>query len=74
MNTGTATGEKAVCRIARGALIRENHFYNQLYCGCEFSMRGLAERMARQSEQAKKDEEAAREKIDAALQSISKSA
>ena len=58
----------------RGALIRENHFYNQLYCGCEFSMRGLAERMARQSEQAKKDEEAAREKIDAALQSISKSA
>ena len=37
-------------------------------------MQGLAERMARQSEQAKKDEEAAREKIDAALQSISKSA
>ena len=37
-------------------------------------MRGLAERMARQSEQAKKDEEAAREKIDAVLQSVRNSA
>lgn len=23
----------------RGELLRENNFYNQLYCGCEFSMR-----------------------------------
>ncbi|MFA6859197.1 MAG: epoxyqueuosine reductase QueH [Bacteroidales bacterium] len=24
----------------RNQLIRENHFYNQLYCGCEFSLSG----------------------------------
>ena len=23
----------------RGELLKENEFYNQLYCGCEFSMR-----------------------------------
>ena len=26
----------------RNALIREKHFYNQLYCGCEFSMNNKA--------------------------------
>lgn len=47
----------------RGALLRENHFYNQLYCGCEFSMSALQERRARQSEQAREDEAAARSRI-----------
>ena len=31
----------------RNILIHENHFYNQLWCGCEFSMAGLAERERR---------------------------
>lgn len=31
----------------RNELIRLNHFYNQLWCGCEFSMAGLKEREAR---------------------------
>ena len=33
----------------RGEIIRECRFYNQLYCGCEFSMKGLDERIARQA-------------------------
>ena len=31
----------------RNELIRLNHFYNQLWCGCEFSMAGLKEREVR---------------------------
>ena len=27
----------------RNALLRENGFYNQLYCGCEFSMNRLSQ-------------------------------
>jgi len=33
----------------RNELLRENGFYNQLYCGCEFSMEALKEREARQA-------------------------
>ncbi len=36
----------------RNELLRENQFYNQLYCGCEFSMRrleGLAEKREEQA-------------------------
>lgn len=34
----------------RNELLRENGFYNQLYCGCEFSMAALAAREERQKE------------------------
>ena len=41
----------------RNELIRLNHFYNQLWCGCEFSMAGLKEREERAAALAKATEE-----------------
>lgn len=42
-NPGTVFWEqnwrKGGLQERRGELLRENNFYNQLYCGCEFSMR-----------------------------------
>ena len=39
----TVTGEKEACSSGvmncRNELLKENGFYNQLYCGCEFSIR-----------------------------------
>lgn len=34
---------KGGLQVRRGELLRENGFYNQQYCGCEFSMRHLTE-------------------------------
>lgn len=34
----------------RNELLKQNGFYNQLYCGCEFSMAALAEREKRAAE------------------------
>lgn len=51
---------KGGLQVRRGELIRENRFYNQLYCGCEFSMSALAERQKRQSEEDLANEKAAR--------------
>lgn len=39
----------------RGEIIREQGFYNQLYCGCEFSMARLAPAPAQRNEQAPSD-------------------
>jgi predicted adenine nucleotide alpha hydrolase (AANH) superfamily ATPase len=34
----------------RGELLLENNFYNQLYCGCEFSLRAREEKVRQKSE------------------------
>ena len=31
-------------QVRRGVLLKENQFYNQLYCGCEFSRQALQEK------------------------------
>lgn len=48
----------------RGILIKENRFYNQLYCGCEFSMAALALREERQSDTEARNEAAARQRLE----------
>ena len=40
----------------RAALLRENGFYNQLYCGCEYSMRGVEEKGKKDNEGKKEGE------------------
>ncbi len=54
---------KGGLQARRGVLLHENGFYNQLYCGCEFSMAGLDERIARQTEEQRKNAEAARRRF-----------
>ncbi len=51
---------KGGLQVRRGEIIRENSFYNQLWCGCEFSMGDLEERRSRQTEEEREKQDAER--------------